>query len=318
MIDASHVEAIQHGQLNVAHFGWQGRIFRAKERDLEFGEEAGRVVITAQREDPGVWTDLETADYTTGTSSTDVFDKEAPTAPTALTATATPGFIKFVIGQPTNFIAGSVLELWEYTASTPFASATKVAELSRGDTLYLAKRDTTTRYYWVRHRFPDGQTSSTYPSSAGQAGVADTVQTGDIAPGAATVTYSASGSTGIFTDSGSGNPHLINNVVNGIVSSITPSVNCTVIITITVGIAYYGGSSGAWIAAGMVDGSSNYTIGQHYDLVSSVSNPNPTLQAHLSVVAGTTYTFGIFTGNNSGGSTANIGGVTTTVEFIQR
>lgn len=57
-------------------YGWNGRIFRAKERQIDFAEEAGRVTVTAQLEDPGVWTDLETADYTTGTSATDLYQDD--------------------------------------------------------------------------------------------------------------------------------------------------------------------------------------------------------------------------------------------------
>jgi hypothetical protein len=69
-----------HETLYYTHprYSWTARIFRAKERNVEFGEEAGRITHTAQTEDPAVYADMLTADYTTGTSATDTFESDFP------------------------------------------------------------------------------------------------------------------------------------------------------------------------------------------------------------------------------------------------
>lgn len=69
-----------HEVLQVSHtrYTWSSRIFRVRERQIEPGEEAGRVTLLVQREDPAVYTDLVTADYTTGTSNADSFTSDAP------------------------------------------------------------------------------------------------------------------------------------------------------------------------------------------------------------------------------------------------
>lgn len=136
-------------------------------------------------DDPGVWADLKTADYDTGISSTDEFTQDGPEAPMGLTITSFPQMIRFSVALPAYFAPGSVIELWEHTASTPFGSATKIAE-SRSSVIDLSKRDITSRFYWVRTRDQTGAVSGTFPTSLGQSGAADRVQTGDIGDNAAT------------------------------------------------------------------------------------------------------------------------------------
>jgi hypothetical protein len=63
-------------QQSHARYGWVNRKFRCKEKQLELPEDAGRVTIVAQLEDSGVYTDLLTADYNTGTSNTDLFEDD--------------------------------------------------------------------------------------------------------------------------------------------------------------------------------------------------------------------------------------------------
>lgn len=165
--------------LTHARYSWSSRIFRVMARQFEFNQDAGRVVLTGQREDPAVYTDPLTADYTTGTTATDVFVVDGPDPPTSLTATSLPNSILFVFASPSFRGPNLTAELWEHTASTPFASATKIAE-SDSNFFEITKRDTTTRYYWVRYRNLAGQLSTTFPASTGQAGVALFTQTGDI------------------------------------------------------------------------------------------------------------------------------------------
>jgi hypothetical protein len=164
-------------------FGWTARVFRAAEKSIEFDQEAGRVTVLTQRDDSGVWTDLLTADYDSGTSTTDVFTSDGPDAPTALSITSFPTVLRFVITLPGYMPAGAWVEIWEYTSSTPFGSATKIGE-ARASFVDIPKRDVTTRYYWARVRTVTGAVSGTFPATTGQSGAADLVQTGDINPDA--------------------------------------------------------------------------------------------------------------------------------------
>jgi len=157
--------------LSHTRYGWTSRVFRCVEREFEFAEEAGRVMITARRDDAGVYADMLTADYTTGTSATDVFDIDGPDAPTGLTVDTFVSVLRATVVLPAFFPRGAVVELWEHTASTPFSSATKIAE-SRSNVILAPKHDQTTRYYWARIRTVAGNVSTTFPATTGTAGAA--------------------------------------------------------------------------------------------------------------------------------------------------
>ncbi len=184
------MKVAQHEVLQFSHtrYAWTNRVFRAKEKQLELTVEAGRVTILASREDSGVWADMLTADYDSGTSDTDVFQNDTPDPPTALTIIAFPQALRFQVTLPGYMPVGSWVELWEYTASTPFASATMIG-MSKTNNIDLPKRDITSRYYWVRIRGKNGELSTTFPATTGQSGAADVVQTTDIANGGATDLY---------------------------------------------------------------------------------------------------------------------------------
>jgi len=174
-----------------AKFGWSNRIIRPAERQFEYMEDAGRLSLTCVRDDPGVWAEMVTADYVTGTSTTDVFTSDGPDSPTSMSIASFPTMMRFTIGLPSYMAAGSVVELFEYTSSTPFSSATKIGE-SRNSVIEVLRRDVTSRFYWVRVRDQHGAVSGTFPASTGQSGAADYVQTTDIATGAVLATYSTS------------------------------------------------------------------------------------------------------------------------------
>jgi hypothetical protein len=153
-------------------FGWSGRVFRCIERDVQRTDKGGMIcLITAKQVNSSVFTDLVTADYTTGTSATNSLQSEPPDPPTALTITTRNGAMLFDITVAEFWKLNGIFELWEYTSSTPFASATKIWE-GRVTSWTIEKTDTTTRYYWVRVRTIGGQTSTTFPAATGQAGVA--------------------------------------------------------------------------------------------------------------------------------------------------
>lgn len=174
--------------LSHERYGWTNRVFRCMERQFEFNEEAGRVVITAQAENAAVYNDLLTADYTTGISATDEFKREVPYAPTSLTTSTQALSLNIIVGLPASFPDGAVVQLFEHTASTPFSSATLIQQ-GRTGVFGVPKRDQTTRFYWARIKAQDGGLSDTFPASTGTGGVASYAQTTDIATGAATDTY---------------------------------------------------------------------------------------------------------------------------------
>lgn len=227
-----------------ARYGWTNRVFRCKERQFDYTKGAGRVALTCQREDSGVYTDLVTADYTTGTSATGAFQDDGPSSPTSLTPTSVPSGIKFVVGLPADFQVQSVIELYEYTSSTPFGSATRVVRFS-GDTYVLSKRDTTTRYYWALIRDRKGIASGTYPASTGQAGVAD------VAIGSQTAAINTTLTQVQHIPDG----FSFNDTLASI--SFTPTVNCDIIVTANFSIDYTtdaGGSGEAQVQMSIQDG----------------------------------------------------------------
>lgn len=156
-------------------YGWSSRIFRCIERDIQRNDSGGMIAfITAKAESTNVYTDLLTADYTSGTSVTNAIQTEAPDEPTSLTATSLIGAIEFHWTLGDFWLRNGMVELWEYTANTPFSSATKIWE-GRGTWASIPKSDTVTRYYWVRVAAIGGEFSSTEPSGNGLPGVAQAV-----------------------------------------------------------------------------------------------------------------------------------------------
>lgn len=161
-----------HDNIVLSHnrYGWENRVFRVTERQFEYNEEAGRVTLTLQQESPNVYTDMLTADYVTGTSDTDQFQPETPEAPTALTITGMRDGMMFSWTLGTFWQLHGIVELWRHSSSTPFASASKIWE-GRGNSTFIAQNSLTSYYYWIRIRTINGQTSATYPTTTGQAGV---------------------------------------------------------------------------------------------------------------------------------------------------
>lgn len=208
--------------LSHARWNWTNRVFRCIDRQFEFSEEAGRVTLTMQRDDSGVYTDMVTADYETGTSATDVFQSDGPDAPTSLTVQTFVHTIRITVGLPAFFAAGSVVEVWEHTASTPFSSATKIFE-TRSNVVVIQKRDETTRYYWARIRDQRGALSGTFPASTGTAGVASFVETGDIDANAATT----------ITEATNAGPTNITTTYSGLTATVAMASGWEAVVTVS-------------------------------------------------------------------------------------
>lgn len=118
-----------------------------------------------------VYTDLITADYTTGTAVVNALQSEDPDPPTNLVAESIDFGIRFTWTLGEFWLQNGTSELWEYTANTPFASATMIWS-GRATSVTIAKNDRTTRYYWVRVRTRGARVSTTEPSGNGLAGTA--------------------------------------------------------------------------------------------------------------------------------------------------
>ena len=202
-----------HETLTLTHerYGWNERIFRCVERQFEFSADAGRVTLTCEQEDPAVWADMETADYTTGTSDTDRFITDTPDAPSNLRTNGLPNAIEVAWDQPAHFPGGTRYRLQESTSAN-MAGAVDVA-LTPDRQVILRKNDTTTYYYRVRAEHA-GEVSAWVPSGNGVAGSALSTTpdlTASVSPGAvntqttnstatsAPVTVTASGGTPPYT-----------------------------------------------------------------------------------------------------------------------
>lgn len=167
--------------LTCAKLGYVNQVFRCTKWQFK----GGFIALEARIDSAASWADLDVGSYTDPNTNVAASSQVVPpSAPTGLVLTGFPTLIKVIVTLPAALQAGEIVEIWEHTSSSPFSSATKIAEGSQM-VFNLAKRDTTTRYYWARVRL-NGQTSASYPASTGTSAVADLTQSGDIALNAAT------------------------------------------------------------------------------------------------------------------------------------
>lgn len=152
--------------VNISEYGWVNQVFRCIEWTFL---PDGFISIVGRIEGSSLYSDLASGNYqlprniTSGQGGVML-----PSAPTALAITPQPGAISFVVTG--SFTSDTTIELWEHTSSSPFSSATLIAEgIQTIFTIY--KGDMTLRYYWVRSRL-NGQVSSTFPASTGSGGQA--------------------------------------------------------------------------------------------------------------------------------------------------
>jgi len=159
--------------LDYPRYGWSGRVFRCVvAREIEYNEEGGMICwVTATAEASSVYTDLVTADYTTGTSVTNSLQSEPPDAPTNLTAVALARAIEFRWTLGEFWRQNGIVELIRHTASTPSSSGTVVWR-GRGERAVVQIENSTVYYWWVRLSTISGQTSATDPASTGLAAAA--------------------------------------------------------------------------------------------------------------------------------------------------
>jgi Putative phage tail protein/SprB repeat len=173
-MSAWKVRPFETGTVTISELGWSAKTVRCESWRFD---QQGFVELVLREEASTDWSDPAVGDYVVpGTITSPTPGTYTPAPPTALTANGLAGLIQFSWTTPSVVPTGAAYQLYEYTASTPFASATLIWTGSSTNTV-IAKTDTTTRYYWVRLLTSDGGTSSTNPTTTGLAAAAATIST---------------------------------------------------------------------------------------------------------------------------------------------
>ena len=169
-MSAFGVKVWETGTVTIGELGWNAQTVRCT--SWKFLPQ-GVIELTLQEAYSADWADPQISDYvTTGVSVAPIPQHYLPYPPTNLVATSIPGAIEFTVTLPDQFVPGSLIDLYEYTAATPFGSATLIAT-GVTNKFTIAKADQVTRYYWVRTRSNSSSfTSNIYPATNGLAAAA--------------------------------------------------------------------------------------------------------------------------------------------------
>jgi hypothetical protein len=180
--------------LTLVEQGWQNKVFRAQAVEMDLS--GRRIKVTAREETSIPYADPLTTDYAAPGAIAPSSTIEAPEDPTSLTALGQP-FGLLLTWSAANYSApGTRYEIWEYSSSTPFASATRIGLGLTGTSVFVNRSDTITHYYWVRAVGINGQVSNQYPGVTGVAGAASTVNVPFVARGNCIVSYQAASKQG--------------------------------------------------------------------------------------------------------------------------
>jgi hypothetical protein len=263
--------------LTLVEPGWVNKVFRVT--DWKFNPDQPGVTITAREESSAAYGDPLGSSYAApGTATAGANTQEGPDAPTALTISGIPNGIQFVWTPGAYVPKGATYEIWEYTANTPFSSATRVLSGHSGTTAVIAKSDTTARFYWVRCVTHGGVVSGTFPAGNGQSGAAITADTAWITDGAVsqiTSNYSATLVQNVSTVSGT----VVDTTIITAPSMTTTGLPVAVDVTCVYAAGTIGSASpvqalvsvyrdGSIIASSQYDASSN--IAAHTGAISPV------------------------------------------------
>ena len=164
---AYKIRPFQTGTVTIAEVGWTNQSVRCI--GWKFRPEPA-VELTLIEADSTDYSDPSSGTYITP-ASTSVSDSAtyAPGSPQSFTATQEIESILLAWQAPSNSVPGILYRVFQYTASTPFSSATQIYE--GADTqLRVPRTDTATRYFWVQSYYGvTGGTSDPTPSGAGLA-----------------------------------------------------------------------------------------------------------------------------------------------------
>lgn len=213
MPSAAKIAVWETVSVTVAELGLSSKVFRCIARKRRLGSGGEPVVeLTLREENSSTYTDPAVGDYGSISVATDPGPASVVVEePTGLTATSLPNGILLTITPSTNAPTSTVYEVFEYTSSTPFSSATRIW-YGAATTFIHPRTDTTQRYYWVRAR-ENVALSDEYPTGAGVPGKAASASTAlSASVTASTVTATGTGSTVTsssvtVTPSGGTNPY---------------------------------------------------------------------------------------------------------------
>lgn len=155
-------------KVSVAELGYSEKVFRCIGWEPR---EDGGVDLELREESSGSYADPATAEYADPNIVAGVGNQpDALAPPTNFTATPAASAIVFQWDLPVPYLAGTVFELYEHTASISFPDSTRIATVTNNN-YTLVRADTTQRYYWVRAVRP-GAVSDYVPSTNGLPGKA--------------------------------------------------------------------------------------------------------------------------------------------------
>lgn len=236
--------------LTLVEMGWQNKVFRAQEINMDLGNR--RIVITAKEESSSPYADPLTTDYAAPGTIAPSFTAETPNDPTGLTASGEPYGILFQWNADPYLAPGSFYELFEFTSSTPFSSATKIASGIQTTSHFINKTDMITRFYWIRAVGANGQTSGPNPGVTGVAGVTISVDTPFISPDAASILATNFLATATGVDTSTASPSSTT-----VLSLTVTSTGSPVSVDLSGSMSYFtpSGAAGAAVIQILRDGS---------------------------------------------------------------
>jgi hypothetical protein len=169
-LSAAKIAVWETCYVTVAELGITSKVFRCiarKQRPVTEGSDP-IVELTLREENSSTYTAPIEADYGTISVASDpgpITGMLDP--PSAVVAAAVPNGVSFTITPDDGAGSDEIYEIWEYTSSTPFASATLIYS-GNSTIVFVPKTDTTVRYYWIRARRYQ-YVSATYPATTGLA-----------------------------------------------------------------------------------------------------------------------------------------------------
>jgi hypothetical protein len=154
--------------VTVAELGITNKVFRCVSRRQRPTGEGGEPVIelTLREESSSTYTDPAEGDYGTISVASDpgpVTGMLDP--PDNVIATAVPNGVVFTITPDDGAGTSEVYDIYEYTAATPFASASLICS-ANSTVVFIPKGDATVRYYWVVARRNE-YISDPFPTTTG-------------------------------------------------------------------------------------------------------------------------------------------------------
>lgn len=291
--------------LTCEKLGYTNQAFRCTKWQFKNGWPA----MEAKIESAASWADLDVSAYTDPTTNVPASSQVTPPPEvTALVITSYPTSISISVSLAGVLQVGAIVELWEHSSSSPFSSATKIAEATT-DRFYIPKRDTTGRYYWARTRFK-GLLTSEYPSGSGQLGAADLTQTTDVAPGAATDVVVQTDSTQTTT--------LLTESLMTISVSAKPVAH-VVLVTATADVWKNNANYQEIFITRVDSGGSPAGVSSQPVPISSTSSPGQrvTIQFQYSASASTAYNYALWYEGSVLGDICQARNITLTVELIK-